>query len=296
MLLSFGSINVDVTLKVKKIVRPGETISSSGLAVHGGGKGANQSVALARAGAKVFHAGQVGEDTRWMRDLLEKSGVDVSLVLVSPEIPGGQAFIQVHENGQNAIIVHGGANQAIPSELISRALSLTHPGDWLLLQNEINLTPELIRAGHDAGLVVCLNPAPMTPEVAKEWPLELVDILIVNEIEGMELAGLPVNSFPETILETLASRYPKTRICLTLGSKGSIYKAPGSETYFQGAFSVDAVDTTGAGDTFTGFLLAEMMRGSDPQTAMRIAARAAALAVSRHGAIESIPNLCDLGI
>ena len=136
----------------------------------------------------------------------------------------------------------------------------------------------------------------MTREVAKEWPLDLVDILIVNEIEGMELAGLPVNSFPETILETLASRYPKTQICLTLGSKGSIYKAPGSETYFQGAFSVDAVDTTGAGDTFTGFLLAEMMRGSDPQTAMRIAARAAALAVSRHGAIESIPNLCDLGI
>lgn len=294
-ILNFGSINVDIVLSVAHIVRPGETISASGLNGFPGGKGANQSVALSRAGATVLHAGQVGKDTLWMRDTLAQAGVDTRHVLVSEDVPGGQAFIQVEAGAQNSIIVYGGANQAIPESLITEALTDMKRGDWLLLQNEINLTPQLLHAGHAAGLSICLNPSPITDDIIQDWPLELVSLFVVNEIEGARLANLPGDAAPDDILAKLVAAYPRASVCLTLGSQGARYfdRATG-QTIFQNAFPATAVDTTAAGDTFTGFLLAELLRDKSPQQALQTAAHAAAISVSRHGAIASIPTLDQL--
>ena len=295
-ILNFGSINVDIVLSVPHMVRPGETISAAGLNGFPGGKGANQSVALARAGATVLHAGQVGKDTLWMRDTLTEAGVDTRHVLVSDTVPGGQAFIQVEAGAgaQNAIIVYGGANQAIPEALIATALADMERGDWLLLQNEINLTPQLLAAGHERGLSIALNPSPFTEAIVRDWPLELVNLFIVNEIEGAELAGLPHDATPSDILSRLSDAYPQAAICLTLGERGSCYHDRRTGTLRQDAFPTTPVDTTAAGDTFTGFLLAELMRGHTPQQALRTASQAAAIAVSHAGAIASIPTLSQL--
>lgn len=295
-ILNFGSINVDIVLSVPHMVRPGETISASGLNGFPGGKGANQSVALSRAGATVLHAGQVGKDTLWMRDTLADAGVDTRHVLVSDTVPGGQAFIQVEDGAgaQNAIIVFGGANQAIPESLVDTALADMTRGDWLLLQNEINLTPQLLVDGHQRGLSIALNPSPITEAIVRDWPLHLVDLFIVNEIEGAELAGLPRDAAPEAILAQLADAYPQAAICLTLGERGARYHDRRTGTLRQDAFPATPVDTTAAGDTFTGFLLAELMRGHTPQQALQTAAQAAAIAVSHAGAIASIPTLSQL--
>ena len=291
--LNFGSINVDVVFRVSHIVRPAETIPSQGMEVHPGGKGANQSVALARAGATVLHAGQVGKDTSWMAERLCKEGVDIRHVLVSDSVNGGQAIIQVDDNGQNSIIIHGGANQTIPEAHIAKALADMDKGDWLVLQNEINLTPNLIDAAHQAGLNICLNPAPMT-EAVHSFNLQAVNLFIVNEIEGAELARLPADSAPETVLAALAETYPQATICMTLGADGSCCWSATTGVIRQPAYPVKAVDTTAAGDTFTGFFLAELIGGKTLQQALDTASRAAAVTVSRHGAIDSIPYRNEL--
>ena len=291
--LNFGSINVDYVFRVSHIVRPAETIPTQGMAIHPGGKGANQSVALARAGATVLHAGQVGKDTSWMVERLRQEGVGTRNVLVSDSVNGGQAIIQVDDDGQNSIIIHGGANQAIPESHIQTALAEMDKGDWLVLQNEINLTGELIDAAHLAGLNVCFNPAPMTDAV-HSFNLKDVNLFIVNEIEGAELARLPADSAPETVLAALAERFPTSTVCMTLGADGSCCWSAATGVIRQPAYPVKAVDTTAAGDTFTGFFLAELIGGKTLQQALDTASLAAAVTVSRHGAIDSIPYKKEL--
>lgn len=287
-IINFGSLNVDYVYQVESIVRPGETTAAFAMSTFPGGKGANQSVAMVRAGAVVWHAGLVGRDTEWLRSNLEREGVDVRHIGVSQSIPGGHAIIQVDRHGMNSIVVLGGTNQAIEHNRIREVLKDASPGDWLALQNEINLTSELITAAKKAGMKVCLNPAPFTADV-QSFPLADVDLLIVNRIEASCLAGAAEHTPPERVAAALSSALPTCMLCITLGGAGALFHSLETGTIFQPAYQVRPVDTTGAGDTFTGYLLASLSRGMAPTAALELAARAAALSVTRDGAIPSIP-------
>lgn len=283
-ILNFGSLNIDLVYQVEHIARPGETIASSSHQVFAGGKGANQSAALARAGASVFHAGQVGPDGPWLVDKLAELGVDVQHVRVG-DVPTGHAIIQVDRQGQNSIVLFAGANAEIDRGAIDAALSCFNRGDILLLQNEINDVSYIIAAASERDLTICLNPAPFGPEVCA-YPLELVDLLIVNETEATGLAGA---SEPTA----LASLCPHAQIALTLGAAGVQYRSP-SEEFHLPAPHVEAVDTTGAGDTFIGYFLQGLTTSMTARDAMARAVKAAALCVTRPGAMDSIPAADEL--
>ena len=286
--LNFGSLNIDHVYRVPSIARPGETVPSLDYSVFAGGKGANQSMALARAGAAVAHAGKVGPEGTWLRDKLGAAGVDVRSIVIA-DAPGGHAIIQVDPQGQNSIVIHGGTNRTITAGEVNTALGATDPGDFLLLQNETNVTADLVRRGRERGLRVVLNPAPMTAEVA-EWPLGLLDYLVVNEHEGTALAG---TSGPEGMLGELASRLPGVGIVLTLGEDGARLRR-GDERVQVAAYPVRAVDTTAAGDTFIGYWLAALLEGQGPGEALDMGCRAAALSVTRPGAMDSIPKRAEV--
>jgi len=283
--LNFGSLNVDHVYRVPHIARPGETVAGTVYQRFAGGKGANQSVALARAGAPVAHAGCIGPEGLWLREKLAAEGVDVADIRVA-EGPGGHALIQVEDSGQNSIVLFAGANAAISLEHVTTALARMRPGDILLLQNEINATSELISAGAAHGLRVVFNPAPMSPAVVS-YPLEKVSMLIVNEHEAQALSG---NDRPDTMLAALASRWPRTDLCLTLGAEGALYHSARGQRWHSPAPRVPAVDTTAAGDTFIGYLLAGVLRGEAEPSALAVACRAAAVSVTRPGAMDSIPR------
>lgn len=286
-ILNFGSLNLDKTYRVPHILRPGETLASTGYAVYCGGKGLNQSIALARAGAEVIHAGKVGLDGGSLTAALSESGVDVHLVGVEKEIPTGQALIQIDEAGQNCILLYGGANQAVDSAYIRRVLDGFGSGDWLLLQNEISGMEEIITLAHRQGMTIVLNPSPVT-ESLRGMGLERVDWFILNEIEGAALAGLELGTDPDILCSRLLAAYPGAKFVLTLGGDGSVY-ADRENRCQQKAFPVQAVDTTAAGDTFTGYFFAWLLEGQPPARAMEAAAMAAAIAVGRPGASPSIP-------
>ncbi|HQL09569.1 MAG TPA: ribokinase [Lentisphaeria bacterium] len=288
-IINFGSLNVDNVYQVPSIVRPGETIAAKSLMINPGGKGANQSVALARAGAHVWQAGMVGQDSEWLKDSLAKQGVDVRHVIISPNSHGGHAIIQVDDDGQNSIVIYGGANQEIPTSHIGVVLADAHPGDWLTLQNEINLTPELMKAGKAAGMNICFNPAPMTDSV-RDYPLDCVDLFIVNEIEAAELAARSTTVDMEDIIRELAELFSDSMICVTLGEDGALFWSAATDLLRQPAFATRVVDTTAAGDTFVGYFLHEISRGTPPAEAMAFACKAAAITVSRPGASQSIPT------
>ena len=292
-IINFGSLNVDYVYRLDHIVKPGETLASSELQVNPGGKGSNQSVALKRAGADVWHAGMLGEDTAWMRERLEREGVDVRHVLISKEIHGGHAIIQVDANGQNCIVLFGGANQAISAAQVEHVLMNAEQGDWLVLQNEINVTADVMAAGKAAGMKVCFNPAPFDEGVFN-YPLDCVDLFILNEHEAAGLARKPVETAPEELVATLSAAYPKAMICVTLGEAGSVLWTAATGLIRQKAYPVQAVDTTAAGDTFTGYFLAELTRGASLAAALDMASRASAIAVTRPGALDSIPYLQEL--
>jgi ribokinase len=290
-ILVFGSLNIDHVYQVEHLVRPGETLPSTAYRRFQGGKGANQSVALARAGAPVFHAGRVGREGMWLRDELAVQGVDVAQVAVG-DVPTGHAIIQVDRDGENAILLYGGANLTVSGADARGVLAQFGPGDWLLLQNEISAMPDILRAAAARGLLVAFNPAPMTPEV-QDYPLDGVSLFVVNETEGAALAGIE-NASPASIVGTLQRRFPRAAILLTLGGDGSLYARDG-ERIRTPAQAVEAVDTTAAGDTFIGYFLAELLAGEPTVQALTIATKAAALCVTRPGAAVSIPRRSELG-
>ena len=282
--LNFGSLNFDHFYEVEHIVRPGETIPSGKYRLACGGKGLNQSVALAHAGANVFHAGKVGPDGEALTACLIAAGVNTRYVEVADGIPSGHAIIQVDKNGQNSIIIHGGANQAIQKEDVSRVLGNFEPGDCLLLQNEVSCTAEMIDQAKSRGLTIYLNPAPMDERVAG-YPLDKVDYFIINEIEGRGLSGA---TEPDAIISALRKRFPRAAVLLTLGGKGARYADPQNSLAVP-AEKVRALDTTAAGDTFTGFFIAQKLAGQSIESCLRTACHAAAICVTRPGAADSIP-------
>ena len=266
-------------------ITAGETLLAGGYETFCGGKGANQSVAAARAGAQVCHAGMLGPDGEPLLRLLESSGVDIERIKTLPHSVCGHAVIQVLPTGQNCILVHSGANGEVDQAYIDQVLSAFGPEDLLLLQNETSNVPYAIRAAKARGIAVALNPSPVTPELM-DYPLDLVDYLILNEVEGEALSGR--RDYAE-IADVLSARWPEAHILLTLGRAGVLYRH-GAVHKSHGAYEVPTVDTTGAGDTFCGYFLAGVAQNRDIDRALAFASRAAALAVSRRGAAGSIPT------
>ncbi|MFT7219442.1 MAG: ribokinase [Candidatus Azotimanducaceae bacterium] len=286
--LNFGSCCIDNVYAVPHFVTPGETLPCDSFNIHPGGKGLNQSIALACAGAEVRHAGRAGKDGQWLVDLLTSRGVDTSLLVVD-QGPTGHANIQVTPKGENAIVLFGGANRRIDTAQIDTVLSQAAAGDILLLQNEISHLGYLIEQASSKSIRIVFNAAPMTDSV-KSLPLAALELLIINEGEGQALTG---SNQAGDIIESLQQHHPELKILLTLGSNGSIY-ADKNSMHKQSAESVAAIDTTGAGDTFTGYFLAGYSKGLAIQDCLQTATRAAALCVTRPGAANSIPFLSEL--
>ena len=293
-ILCFGSLNIDYTYEVDHFVRKGETLSSRSLSVFPGGKGNNQAIALSKAGARTLMAGAIGEDGRFLLKLQEEAGVDASLVSVLSGEKTGHAIIQRDPEGSNCILLHGGANRQITGEMVAAAMEGMEEGDYVLLQNEINANEMILQAAEKRGLKVALTPSPMNEEIRK-LPLEKVSLFLVNEVEAAQILGeeLPEDFDGLQVCLRLQEKYPGADIILTLGSRGSVCVLDGV-TVRQPVYPVKAVDTTGAGDTFTGFVLASLLRGERPEAAMDLASRGASIAVSRPGAASSIPALAEV--
>lgn len=282
-MLVFGSLNIDHSYRVSHMVREGETLSSTSYQRNAGGKGLNQAIALVRAGQPVSMAGAIGADGLFLKEYLDAFGVDTRLIRITDDATG-HAIIQLDEDSQNAIMLYGGANQQMTVESICEALSCFGEGDYILLQNEINLMGEIVRRAREKEMKVILNPSPMSDSLL---PLmHQVDWLILNEVEGEAVTG---KTEPDTILDILLEHYSECRIVLTLGVNGSMY-ADKTQRIFQPAVKVKAVDTTAAGDTFTGFFFQSMLEGKEISYALKLAANASAIAVTRPGAGGSIPS------
>eukprot|EP00999_Lentomonas_sp_LEN2_P002971 NODE_829_length_1164_cov_40.578592_g787_i0.p1 GENE.NODE_829_length_1164_cov_40.578592_g787_i0~~NODE_829_length_1164_cov_40.578592_g787_i0.p1 ORF type:complete len:330 (-),score=44.24 NODE_829_length_1164_cov_40.578592_g787_i0:58-1047(-) len=326
MFLNIGSLNIDEVYQVQHIVKPGETTTASSFSRNPGGKGANQSVALARAGIKnVFHFGIVGTDGEWLKELMKESGVQVDFVKVMPSMSTGRAVIQVSESGENSIVLLAGANFGFTTEMIRKTfddflLLRSSQADhlWVTLQNEINMVPFVMRESNHREAVIVFNPVPITPDVGT-YPLELVDILVVNEVEAEEILKARGVSLPAVsdideqhsiFLEKLIVTFKQANILFTRGGKGvlaSFFIQTGDRLRFQrDAVATSVVDTTAAGDTFIGYFLAVLhgskLLGTHPltfsqevvQRALDTASKAAALTVSRAGAMSSIPTMKEL--
>ena len=286
-ILNFGSLNIDYTYDVDHFVRGGETLSSKALHLFPGGKGLNQSIAASRSGADVWHAGAVGKsDGEFLIKQLNEAGVNTDYVK-RREVPSGHAIIQRQPDGGNCILLFGGSNQEITRGMADEVLEHFGKGDYLLLQNEISEVGYIMKRAAEKGMRIVLNPSPMDEKIGK-LPLETVDYFLLNEVEAESLCGEGANR-PEAMLEKLTNGFPKAKIVLTLGSQGSLYW-DGEKMIKQPCYKVKAVDTTAAGDTFTGFFIGGLSQGMEGVKALDWAARAAAVAVSRAGAATSIPS------
>lgn len=284
--LNYGSVNIDLVFTVDHVVQPGETISSTSFIRSAGGKGANQSAALAKAGSSVVHAGKVGSDGQFLLDLLQGYGVDTSLIRLY-EGATGQALIQLDKQKQNAIVLYGGGNLEITREEIEETLQHFSEGDMLVLQNEIVHTAFIMEEAKKRGMAICLNTAPFDEKILS-LPLHLVDVLVVNEIEGAALAGLDERSSFAAVLDALVEAYPTSEIVLTAGRDGAYYGF-GEQRLHEPIYDVPVVDTTGAGDTFIGYFLTSRARGHSRAQSLRYACKASGIAVSRFGAMGAIP-------
>ena len=281
--LNIGSMNLDYVYQVDHIVMPGETQASSGMNIFLGGKGMNQSIALAKAGVEVYHGGFVGEDGDPFIKACQEYGVHGDYIR---KIDGrtGHTIIQIDRNAQNCILLFGGANQALTEAYVDEVLSHFEPGDILLLQNEVNLIPYMVDRAYEKGMQIALNPSPFD-EKLDAVDMHKISIFLLNEIEGGQITG---RSKPDEILDEMMARFPDAKIVLTLGGDGAVYAEAGQK-YHQPIFKVQAVDTTAAGDTFTGYFLAGLIEGMPVTEILRMSARASAIAVTRQGAVPSIP-------
>ena len=287
--LVFGSLNIDRTYTVEHFVSPGETLAAESMALYCGGKGFNQAVALSRAGARVAFAGAVGEDGGMLVEALESEGIDTQRLR---RLPGatGHAVIQVDKEGRNCILILAGTNGQIGEEDVKKALSGFGPGDAVVLQNEITCVDRILMEARQRGMTVVLNPSPCDRR-ALSYDLSLVDILLINEGEGLTVANVERE---EDILRTLRGRYPGLQVVLTLGERGAVYMDAHGDVVRCGAYRVRAVDTTAAGDTFTGYFLSQLLESGDSRRALLLASVASGIAVSRRGASASIPGLREV--
>ena len=282
-ILNIGSLNIDYVYTVDHIILPGETEATGSRNIFLGGKGMNQSCALAKAGVEVYHGGMIGEDGKMFLDACKEYGVHDEFIRIV-DGPSGHTIIQIDKNAQNSILLFGGANQKMTTEYIDEVLSHFGSDDILLLQNEVNLLPYIVDKAFEKEMQIALNPSPFN-EKLNAVDMKKISIFLLNEVEGFQLTG---KTDPEAILAELRSLFPHARILLTLGKDGAIY-ADETQKLYQPIFPVKAVDTTAAGDTFTGYFLAGLSQGLPMEEVLRISAKASSIAVSREGAVPSIP-------
>ena len=229
-------------------VAPGETLSASAYEIFPGGKGLNQSIAAAKAGARVSHIGAIGEDGQHLKTLLAAQSVETSHLAMEPSA-SGHAIIQINDAGENAIVIFGGTNLGEHQTLLEQGLEQGSSEDWLLIQNETSCNQQAIEFAKSHGMQVAFNMAPMNERRALSLPLSEIDLFIVNETEGAALTG---ERDAERILDAIASTYPNAQVALTLGDQGAWYQSRSARS-FAPAAKATVLDTTGAGDTFTGF-------------------------------------------
>ncbi|SFH73607.1 ribokinase [Modicisalibacter xianhensis] len=291
MLYNYGSVNIDHVYRVPHLVRPGETLSSHGYRQVLGGKGANQSLAIARAGGKVVHWGRLGQGDRWALETLSSAGVNISHIELTADA-SGHAIIQVDDHGENAIIIHPGANHGFTDAQQRALASSVVTDDWLLLQNECNALGKMMTLAADRSMRIAFNPAPMNAGVLR-LPLEACQLLFLNRGEAAALVGQDDHASAQVLVEALRARLPLVEIVLTLGSEGVCY-VHGETQYRLSAHHVTPKDTTAAGDTFIGYFMAARQNDADLIEALRLASAAAALCVQREGAAPSIPVLSEV--
>ena len=286
--LCFGSLNIDYVYTVDHMVRQGETLLSSSVTMNCGGKGLNQSVALARAGVSVWHAGMVGQDGKPLIDKCISNGINADYIGMT-QGRSGHTIIQVDKNGDNSIVLFGGANRSITDEFIDEVLSRFDKDDIIILQNEINLLDAIIEKAWKKGMTIILNPSPYD-DALDSCDLSKVSVFILNEIEGEQMTG---SADPGEIVSRIHQKYPSSKIVLTLGEAGSLY-LDGDSILRQSSYKVRAVDSTAAGDTFTGYFVSSLINGEAPSACLDKASAAAAITVTRPGALDSIPVINEV--
>ena len=281
-IFNLGSINVDHLYSVARLPRPGETVSSHDYIINMGGKGLNITVAVLRSGADIKHIGAIGSGDHAVESMLSGLGLGLDLI-TRVEGSTGHAVVYVDDSSENCIVIHGGANQAIPENHVRAALADAGPGDWLVLQNETNANSFGIEAARERGMKIALVAAPFDAE-ALASQIDAADLVTMNESET-------------ALFEAFAGRSVRdmagTDFLLTYGSDGASFHSDGSEMHVD-AFKVDAVDTTGAGDTFFGAFMAGYATGVPADVAMTRASAAAALMVQRKGAASVAPHLNEI--
>ncbi|MCB1428551.1 MAG: hypothetical protein KDJ48_10215 [Nitratireductor sp.] len=281
-ILNVGSINIDGFYSVRSIPGPGETISSANYFETLGGKGLNQSFAAARAGAAIRHCGAINHSDTHIVQAMSDAGIDCTHISRLEDYPTGRAVVMVADDGENAIILNSGANRQVPDHAVSAAMADMAAGDWLLVQNETNATPFAIRTARSAGLKVALAAAPFV--AADIVPLlPATDLLMVNAVEFSQLCEAD---------PTLATA-PGLSVLITKGSQGAELRS-NDKVITVPAHAVKAIDSTGAGDTFTGYFLASLDAGDEPIRALSLASAAAAISVTRKGAADSVPTLGEV--
>ena len=287
-ILNFGSCNIDYVYFMDHIVAAGETEATQSLNIFPGGKGLNQSIAIARAGESVYHAGCIGDGGEFLLEILENDKVDTSLI-ERVDCQNGHAIIQVSKEGENSIFLYPGSNRMISCSQVDKALDFFSKDDILLVQNEINNIDYIVKKAHERGMRIILNPSPCNSEIGR-IDLGMISYLILNRLEVREITGC------DTVSDALLyfrEKFPKLKVMLTLGNSGCVYQDE-KEQIFCPTFKVEAVDTTGAGDTFTGYFIAGIARGTDVEKTLRIASAAAAISVTREGAATSIPHMDEV--
>jgi len=280
---NLGSINVDTVYRVPHLVQPGETLAATARTQGLGGKGANISVAAARAAARVVHLGAVGPDGGWASERLLEYGVDTRHIAQVP-VATGLAEIFVDDAGENSIVIFAGANHAITEQQIGAALSEATTADSFITQNETNHQPTAARMAKELGLRVIYAAAPFDAAAVRSV-IEHLDMLVLNEVEAAQLVAETGSNLADFAVQD---------IVVTLGAEGCRWHSAGAEPRAFPALPVQAVDTTGAGDTFTGYLVAGLDRGMPVAQAIGQATEAAALMVTRVGAADVIPDLKEL--
>ena len=287
-ILNFGSCNIDHVYSLDHIVQVGETETTHKLEKFPGGKGLNQSIAIAKAGAKVYHAGCLGEDGVLLREIMQESGVDLSYIK-TVDSPNGHAIIQINAKGNNSIFLYPGSNDMVSKDYIDSVLEDFSERDIVLLQNEISNVDYIIEKAYEKKMCVILNPSPFNEKLSK-IDFGKLSYIILNEVEAK-----CIHSFDalDDGIAFFKKEYPKLKIMLTLGENGCVYIDAENEIK-QSAFQVKAVDTTGAGDTFTGYFVAGIAEGIDYKDILKISSCASAISVSRHGAAPSIPKKAEV--
>lgn len=294
-----GSLNVDTILEIPRLPKPGETLAMHNQSFAGGGKGSNQGIAAGRAGADTYFIGKVGDDAngKFMINSMTESGINVDQITVTKDAKTGQAFILLDDEGQNSILVYGGANQELTAADVENAKDTIAQSDFIITQFEtpLDVAEAAFKEAKANDVVTILNPAPARDTIPASL-LAVSDLVVPNETECQTLTGVEITDEASMIkgAEKLHAMGAKC-VIITVGSKGAFYHTADGDTGFVDAFKVKAVDTTAAGDTFIGALSSQLNKDlSNLPDAIRFANRASSITVQRMGAHPSIPTLAEI--